>query len=270
MRQVIPIKQGLVAITGASSGIGASIAKAIAGLNYPVALLARRIERLERLAREIRAGGGRAYPVPIDLASSSAVEAAPARLRDLGYPLRILINNAGFAWYGFGEAMPWQKAREMIAVNLSAVAQLTLAILPEMKNSKQGHIINIGSIAGSIPSQGVALYSATKSFMDSFSTALYRELRGTNVHMSIVRAGAVATPFYQNVANQPESRKIPVEWLAIQPEKIAQIVIHLIRRPRRVVYVPGWLRIIPWVEICFGWIMDHVGPALLRKRSSRS
>jgi short-subunit dehydrogenase len=270
MYQTYAIARGLVAITGASSGIGASIAKAIARQNYPVALLARRVERLEQLAEEIRASGGRAYPVPINLASPSAVESAPARLKDLGYPLRILINSAGLAWYGFGEAMPWRKAREMIAVNLSAVAQLTLAILPEMKGRNQGHIINIGSIAGSIPSQGVALYSATKSFLDTFSTALSRELRGTNVHMSVLRVGAVATPFYQNVANQPESRKIPVEWLAIQPEKVAQSVIRLIKKPRRVVYVPGWLRIIPWVELSFGWLMDRIGPALLRIHSSRS
>jgi short-subunit dehydrogenase len=88
--------------------------------------------------------------------------------------------------------------------------------------------------------------------------------------MSVLRVGAVATPFYQNVANQPESRKIPVEWLAIQPEKVAQSVIRLIKKPRRVVYVPGWLRIIPWVELSFGWLMDRIGPALLRIHSSRS
>jgi short-subunit dehydrogenase len=270
MGQIKAKTHGLVAITGASSGIGAAIAKAVASLNFPVALLARRIERLERLAEEIRAGGGRAYPLPIDLASPSAVATVPERLKELGYPLRILINNAGFGWYGFGEAMPWNKAREMIAVNLSAVTQLTLAILPEMKAGSQGHIINIGSIAGSIPSQGVALYSATKSFLDSFSTALHRELRGTNVNMSVVRAGAVATPFYKNVADQPESRKIPVDWLAIQPEIVAQRVIRLIKRPRRVVYVPGWLRIIPWIELSFGWLIDKIGPALLRIRSPRA
>jgi short-subunit dehydrogenase len=87
--------------------------------------------------------------------------------------------------------------------------------------------------------------------------------------MSVVRAGAVATPFYKNVAEQPASKNIPIEWLAIQPEIVAQSVLRLIKRPRRVVYVPGWLRIIPWIELSFGWIMDKIGPALLRMRSRR-
>ena len=259
----------LAVITGASSGIGAAVARSIAAEGYPVALIARREKLLTEVAREIQANGGRAFPLPTDLASKSALNTLPERITNLGYPLGILINNAGFAWYGFGDEMSWEIAGDMIAVNISAATYLTLAFLPGMVANGKGHVINIGSIAGSIPSQGVAVYSATKSYLDSFTTSLYRELRGTKVHASVVRAGAVATPFYQNVAKHSGSREIPVERLAIRPEKIADRVVRLIQRPRRVVYMPRWLLFVPWIELTFGWLMDQLGPALLPSRSDQ-
>jgi short-subunit dehydrogenase len=256
----------LVVITGASSGIGATIAPMIAAEGYPVVLIARRKERLDQLAWRIEQEGGTAFSLAVDLTSPTAVDALPDRIRDLGGSPGILINNAGFAWYGFGHEMPREIAEDMIAVNISAAAYLTLAFLPEMKTNGKGHVINIGSIAGSIPSQGVALYCATKSFLDAFTTSLYRELRGTSVHLSVVRAGAVSTPFFQKVADQPGSQMIPFQQFAIQPKKIAQRVLRLIRYPRRVIYVPRWLWIVPWLDLSLGWLMDKVGPVLLRTK----
>jgi short-subunit dehydrogenase len=241
----------------------------ISAKGYPVALIARREERLNNLAQEIESMGGRAYPLAADLASPSALKALPNRIRALGYPLGVLINNAGFAWYGFGDEMSWDIAGGMIAVNVAAATYLTLAFLPGMIASGRGHVINMGSIAGSIPSQGVALYSATKSFLDAFTTSLYRELKGTKVYVSVVRAGAVATPFYQKVADQSGNRRIPVERLAIPPGKIAERVVDLVRRPRRVIYMPRWLRFVPWIELSFGWLIDKLGPALLRLKTHR-
>jgi short-subunit dehydrogenase len=270
MNSIQPQIKELVVITGASSGIGASIAPIIAAEGYPVALVARRKERLDRLACEIEREGGCAFSMAVDLASPAALAALPDRIREIGGSPGILINNAGFAWYGFGHEMSLEIAENMIAVNISAATHLTLAFLPEMTANNKGHVINIGSIAGSIPSQGVALYSATKSFLDAFTTSLYRELRGTSVHLSVVRAGAVSTPFFKKAANRPGSQMIPFQRFAIQPKEIAQRVVSLIRYPRRVLYVPRWLRIVPWLELSFGWLMDQVGPALLRSKPRHS
>jgi short-subunit dehydrogenase len=176
----------------------------------------------------------------------------------------VLVNNAGLGWYGFGDKMPWDVARQMIEVNIASLTRLTLMFLSEMKEVGKGHIINIGSIAGSIPSQGVALYSATKAFVDALTTSLYREVRGTNVKVSVVRAGAVATPFYDVASSGPSSPRIPVEWIAIQPETVADRIWDLIRTPARIIYVPRILRIVPWIELSFGWLMDRIGPLLLR------
>jgi short-subunit dehydrogenase len=136
--------------------------------------------------------------------------------------------------------------------------------LSDMKRRARGHIINIGSIAGGIPSQGVALYSATKAFVDALTTSLYRELGGTKVKVSVVRSGPVATPFYDRVAEASAGLGIPVEWFAIGPEEVAEGVWRLIRRPTRVVYVPRALRLVPWFELTFGWLMDRAGPMLLK------
>jgi short-subunit dehydrogenase len=261
-----PQTKELVVITGASSGIGATIAPIIAAEGYPVVLVARRKQKLDQLASAIERKGGCAFSLAVDLASPTALEALPERIRAIGGSPGILINNAGFAWYGFGHEMSQEIAEDMIAVNISAATYLTLAFLPDMTANRKGHVINIGSIAGSIPSQGIALYSATKSFLDAFTTSLYRELRGTSVQLSVVRAGAVSTPFFKEAADRPGGQKIPFQRFAIEPKKIAQRVVSLIRHPRRVIYVPRWLRIVPWLELSFGWLMDQVGPVILRSK----
>ena len=179
----------------------------------------------------------------------------------------VLINSAGLGWYGFGDEMPWPLAQQMLAVNVAAVTQLTLLFLQDMKARNQGHIINVSSVVGSLPSQGVALYSATKSYIDTLTSSLYRELRGSNVHVSVVKPGAVATPFFDEAASAANGQPIPAEGLAIQPARVAGRILTLIRRPRRVAFVPGVLSFVPWVELLFGWLIDLLGPLLLRRRS---
>ncbi len=252
-------------ITGASSGIGAAIARKLAHRGARVLLVARRADRLELLADEIRRDGGEAHVIVADLTDETERAAVLAHTRTLGGGIDILVNNAGLGWYGYGSDMPWDVAREMIQTNMTALAHLTLAVLREMQARGSGHIVNISSMAGSLPEQGTALYSATKSFVDNFTTALHRELHDTAVRISLVRPGPVQTEFFDRAASQPEGRRIPGERFAITPEQVAARVIAVLRRPRRVAYVPNWLQVVPWVEPAFGWIIDLIGPALLRR-----
>jgi len=165
-------KDKLAVITGASSGIGEALARKLAAQGIQVLLVARRRERLEALASEIRAAGGRARILTADLRR----ESDRARLCQQAGNADVLVNNAGLGWYGYGDRMSWKTAQEMLQVNVEAVVQLSLAFLARMRQRNAGHIINIGSISGSLPSQGIALYGATKSFLDNFITALHREL----------------------------------------------------------------------------------------------
>jgi hypothetical protein len=251
-------------VTGASSGIGASIARMLAERGFQVILVARRRDRLEELAADLTGAGGSVECFSADLSHEEDCQQLYEAVRGRWGAVDVLVNNAGLGWYGFGEEIPWPTARQMIEVNMAAVARLTILFLSEMKRRGKGHIINIGSIAGSFPNQGVALYSATKSFIDAFTTGLYRELRGTAVHISVVRAGAVATPFFDEAEKKSNGLRIPVDRLAVAPEKVARRVVSLLRRPARVAYVPGYLFFVPWVELLFGWIVDRLGPLLLR------
>jgi hypothetical protein len=252
-------------VTGASSGIGAAIARQLAREGAAVVLVARRGERLELLADEIRRDGGKAGVIVADLTDEVERLAALRQARELVGEVDILVNSAGFGWYGYGSEMPWQLAQQMIQTNLVALAHLTLMALQEMKANGEGHIVNIGSIAGSLPEQGVAVYSATKSFVDSFTTALYRENYGTAVQVSLIRPGPVRTEFYERAAHLEAGSRVPAEGLSVTADEVARQVVGVLRRPRRVAHVPGWLAVAQWVEPTFGWLIDRMGPLLLRK-----
>jgi uncharacterized protein len=250
----------LAVITGASSGIGEAIARKLAAQGMRVVLVARRRERLETLAEEIRAGGGWAQVLIADLRR----QADRVRLVKQAGSADVLINNAGLGWYGYGDEMSWKTALEMLQVNVEAVVQLSLTFLSRMRQRNAGYIINIGSISGSLPSQGIALYGATKSFLDNFTTALHRELTGTHVHVCVVRAGPVKTEFGAAALARQNGGHIPTEKIGVTPDKVAERIWALLQRPRRLVYIPDYLRLVPWLELSFGWIIDRVGPLLLK------
>jgi short-subunit dehydrogenase len=263
-------KNKIAVVTGASSGIGAATARRLAGEGARVVLVARRLDRLEDLADEIRRLGGSAECLPADLTQEGERKRL---LQEVGTRFGdpdVLVNNAGLGWYGYAESMSWDTARHMLALNLEAVVQLTLGFLPGMRRRNSGHIINIGSISGSIPSQGIALYGATKSFLDNFTTAIYRELTGTHVHVSVVRAGAVRTEFGEVALRQENGGHVPTEHVGVSAETVAWRVWRLMLMPQRVAYVPAWLRLVPWAELAFGWIIDRIGPLLLKKHKAEN
>lgn len=257
----------LALITGASSGIGAATALKLAKQGLQTILVARRIERLQNLAGQINRQGGEAKILSADLTNETDRLGIYEMVASRYGVIDVLVNNAGLGWYGYYADMPWETAREMLQVNVEAVMHLTRLFLPGMQTRRRAHIINIGSIAGSFPNQGVVLYGASKSFLDSFTTSLFRELRGGDVHVSVVRAGPVASEFFEQAAHRPAGFRIPVERFAIPAEKVAQRIWGLLQRPKRVIYVPHVLRITPWVEMLFGWFVDRLGPLLLRHQT---
>ncbi len=249
-------------VTGASSGIGAATARQLAKMGMRVVLVGRRVERLLGLQAEIASAGGKAEVAAADLRS----ETERKRVFEQVGAADVLVNNAGLGWYGYFNEMRWETAREMLQVNVGATAHLTSLFLPGMRERNCGHVINIGSISGSIPSQGVAIYAASKSFIDAFTTALHRETRGTNVQVSVVRAGPVKTEFCESALNRENGGHVPTENVGVTSEHVARRIWDLLLRPRRVIYVPRWLRILPWVELSFGWLEDWIGPMLLRRK----
>lgn len=258
--------QGKVAlVTGASSGIGAATARCLAQAGLTVILVARRAERLQALAAELETTGSHAHVLPVDLTVPAERERLWTEVNARYGGVDVLINNAGLGWYGYAAEMRWEQADSLVQVNVAAVVQLTLLALPTMQARGYGHIVNVSSVAGSLPSQGAALYSASKAFLDNFTIALARELRGSGVWVSVIKPGPVATEFFDVSAQRSGGRHIPVERLSVTAEAVARQIWGVLRRPRRVTYVPWWLGIVPAVEFYFGWVLDLVGPLLLRR-----
>lgn len=259
----IQLKGKLAVVTGASSGIGAATARRLAAEGVRVAIVARREERLQSLADEIEQAGGQAQVLAADLSCEtgrqSVIHALEVERVD------VLVNSAGLGWYGYFAEMPWTTAVELLQVNVVAGLELTCAFLNRMQAQGYGHIINISSVAGGFPQQGIAMYSASKAFMDNFSTSLYRETRGTPVRVSVLRPGPVATEFFEASDQRAgNGLHMPAARLAIPVERVAQRVVGLLKHPRRVSYVPGWMWFVPWVEQLFGWLIDPLGPLLLK------
>lgn len=265
-----PRRRKVAVVTGASGGIGAVVARRLAGRGYRIFLVARRTDRLDALASEIQAEGGRADVLAVDLARPEGVQAVFDAVMESGDGIDVLVNNAGFGWYGYCSDMPWETALEMIQVNNAALAQLIVMFLPVMRGRDYGRVINVSSVAGSIPSPWAALYSATKSFIDTLTTALSRELRGTGVHVSAVRPGPVLTEFHRTATLLSAGRSFSVERFAVAPQAVAEAIVRLIRRPRRAVYVPRGLRIVPLIELSLGWLVDRVAPFFMRRMGSQA
>lgn len=230
---------------------------------------ARRLDLLEGLKQELESQGCSASVFRADLNLPASREDLLAYVRNTCGCPDLVVNNAGFAWYGYFAEMDWHTADEMMGVNNTAAVHLTLAFLPHMLARGSGQVINISSVAGDIPSQGVALYSASKAFLSAFSTALWRELQGKPVKVSMLLPGPVKTPFFKTSKVRSNGWELPTEGMGVNVEQVTKALWSLVKRPRRVVYVPFFLALTPWVERIFGWIIDLLGPLLLRWQAHR-
>jgi short-subunit dehydrogenase len=260
-----PWKDKLALITGASGGIGAATAERLAKEGLHVILTARRADRLEALAGRIRQARGQADVLTADLSTEAGRMDIYNYVMDHYGRLDVLVNNAGIAWFGFAAKMPWSIAHDELEVNIVGLVQLTLLFLPMMEAQHSGHIINLGSIAGVTPQQGIAIYAASKAFISSFTTSIYRELKGSGVSISVIRPGPVSSEFFDATRARQGSGSIPAENMAIPPQRIADAIWGLLRHPRRTLTVPWYWGVTSLIEPLFGWAIDLLGPVLIKK-----
>jgi len=183
-------------VTGASSGIGEAFARRLARDGRALGLVARRADRLEALAAELRtAHGVEVFVLPSDLAQSGAVSALAAELEERGLTADWLVNNAGFGTFGRFDQLPLARELEEITVNVEALVELTGRLVRPMVARGRGAILNVSSVGGFFPSANMATYTATKAFVLSFSEATAAELAGTGVHVLCVCPGFTRTEF---------------------------------------------------------------------------
>jgi len=201
--------RGVTLITGASAGLGAEFARQLARTGEPLALAARRRDRMEELAKEI---GGEVHVFEADLATEGAAASLIAELAAEGLSVSTLVNNAGFGLAGRFAAQPGERQSEMIDLNVRALTELCRLVLPAMLERGSGAILNVASTAAFQPGPNMAVYYASKAYVLSFTEALHHELRDTPVRVTCLCPGPTESEFAE-VANSHsptlERMKVP-------------------------------------------------------------
>lgn len=228
------MQEQTVLITGASAGIGQAVARRFTLAGATVLLVARRAERLHALVEEL---GPRAYAFALDITDKDAVGDFFRTLPEGLSEISVLVNNAGCA-FGLDPAQEadikdWEG---MVDLNVTALLRLTHAVLPGMVARNRGHIINLGSVAGSYPYPGGNVYGATKAFIEQFSLNLRCDLHGKKVRVTNIEPGLVETEFslVRFAGDEQRAASVYEGIEAMTPEDIAESVVWCASMPERV------------------------------------
>jgi NADP-dependent 3-hydroxy acid dehydrogenase YdfG len=225
-------------ITGASSGIGAATAAALAAEGAAVALGARRKERLDELAQRIEGDGGSAHAFEVDISDEDAARAFIESAAEQMGGIDILVNNAGVMLLGPIGGADTEEWRRMVDVNLLGLLYCTHAALPLMQEGGGGHIVNLSSVAGRTANLGSGVYNLTKWGVNGFSEALRQEVLHSGIRVTIVEPGFVATELQghnKNPVVQEQLEKMREQvGEALEAEDIAAGIVYAVSSPQRV------------------------------------
>lgn len=229
-------------VTGASSGIGAATARALAANGAGVALLARRADRLADLRAEIESGGGTALVAAADVSDADEVAAAVQRaVGELGR-LDVVVNNAGLMRSGPAAEASLRDWDDMVAVNVQGVLYVTRAVLPHLIDAAAGpprgvaDLVMIGSTGGWVARPNTAVYSLTKFGVNAFSEGIRQEVLGQRVRVGVVSPGTVDTEIFSHLAapSREAIERQTAGMVKLRPDDIADAVLYMVTRDRRV------------------------------------
>lgn len=246
-----------VLVTGASSGIGAAISKAMAKAGGRVLLLARREDELRRVADEIRQAGGEASVYPVDLADSSAVMEVAQRIKaEVGTP-DILVNNAGSGKWRFVEETSPEEAVQMMTLPYFAAFYVTRAFMPDMLARDSGHIVNISSVGSRFVWPGATAYLAARWAVRGFSEALRADLHGTGIGVTLYESGVIRSPYWEhNPGSQERVPKMGLLVPALTPEQVGKAIVKGVERNKRLIVIPFMMRMTYWQHAVIPWLVQ--------------
>jgi short-subunit dehydrogenase len=258
----------VIIITGASSGIGRATALALAKERPRLVLVARRQDLLESLEELIIASGADARILTLDLRLKENVETMVRWTHETSGRIDVLINNAGFGFFGTVEETPAAVVREIFDLNFEAPLLASQLVIPIMKSQGGGHIINVSSVAGrrGLPLSGI--YCATKFALHAISESLRVELNGSGIDVSIINPAATESEFGEHVRRNRVYRKFqPIGY--VQPaEAVAAAIVDCIRHPKLEVYPYGRSRLVAWANAIAPSLVDKVIRRYFRERMS--
>lgn len=223
-------------VTGASAGMGAEFCRQLADRCAVIIAVARRAERLQQLRSEL-ADRVELHAIEADLNSVEGVARTMEALRQLG-PVDYLVNNAGFSTYGQFSDITIDGQRDMVSLHIDATMTLCRAAVPFMRKRDRGYIINVSSVDAFLPGRGLAVYGATKAFLNYFCQALQVELAGTGIEVQALCPGYTHTEFHQEIEREgfDKSQVPPGMWMEAEAVVAASLAAL---GSGRVMVVPG-------------------------------
>jgi NAD(P)-dependent dehydrogenase (short-subunit alcohol dehydrogenase family) len=227
-----------VLVTGASSGIGAALARAFAEAGATVGICARREDRLAEVLADCRRHAPGSQLWPVDLADPAAVDRLAAEVPDALGGLDVLVNNAGIPLRRHVADLTPADVERAIRVNYLSPVRLTLALLPHLRSRPEAWIVTISSVAATLSSPGEAAYDASKAAVTAFAEAMAIDLWGTGVHGLVVHPGLVAT----ELLDAPDNEPVAADIEPIPAEEVAGEVLAALAAGAQQLYVPAWFK----------------------------
>ena len=238
------LKDKVIIITGASSGIGKETALVFAFAGAHVILVARREDKLQEVVAEIIRHGGHAWGIATDVADSTALEHMINKVMERYQRIDILVNNAGFGLLGSVEQTPLSEFRKIMETNLFGVFYLCQLVLPIMKKQGAGHIMNVASVIGRRATGNSSAYCASKFALIGLTESMQVEAIGTPIKISIINPGLTNTPFPSGMSN-PANRNLGNSWShGVSPVKVAKAILRCALHPRREIYITWYDRLL--------------------------
>ncbi len=253
------IKGKVVIITGASSGIGEATARQFGREGAKVVIAARRVDRLEILAREIADmnSGAETLVVQADLSKLEDIQSMIKQTLDKFGRIDVLVNNAGFGRLDWLEHLdPVKDIQSQFDVNVLGVIQTTRQALPVMIKQRSGHIINMCSMAGLVATPTYTVYAACKHAVHGFSEALRREVKPWGIHVSMIYPGGVVTEFASHAGIKRKTKATTPQWLLLTADQVGSAVTQLVRRPRAMWILPWAWSFTVWMNRNLNWLVD--------------
>jgi uncharacterized protein len=242
-------------ITGASGGIGLCLARELAKRKIDLILVARSSDKLSTICEQLKKEFSiKAEYLSLDLSESNAVSSLVNWINQKSFAVNILINNAGYGIWGTVESTSVDKLNNMMQLNMSVVANLSHAMLPELKKHVKSYILNVASTAAYQAVPTLATYAASKAFVVLFTRGLRMELKGTSVSVTCLSPGATSTNFIDRAGM--EAMKAKAEKFSMKPEAVAQIAIEGMLKGKAEI-LPGFIN---WISVQMTYLMPKFIP----------
>jgi short-subunit dehydrogenase len=246
-------------VTGASSGLGAGLARRLARSGHAVALAARRLDRLDEVARAVRAEGGTALPLACDVREQDQVRAAVAAAVGTLGPVDLLVANAGVSGMTRPEDFSARKVEDVMRTNFLGPVYAVEAVLPSMLARRSGHLVAVGSLAGygGLPKSGA--YSASKGALHNFFESLRLDLRGSGVAVTVVTPGYVKTEL-----TAKNDHRMP--FLMELDDAVERIARGIERKDALVAFPLPLFSLVWMAQVLPAWVYDRIGSGVRREK----